>query len=115
MIRRWGSKNLGNIEQLLRGMLGARLRRVCHEANTVSLEVRWMPAWITTQRMTEIINVGANNSEIMSDSILVGSISLPSRQRPLRGNVASLRIVFKNCERWTDFNGRNEQLAEKSR
>lgn len=33
MIRRWGSKNLGNIEQLLRGMLGARLRRVCHEAN----------------------------------------------------------------------------------
>ena len=33
MIRRWGSKHLGNIEQLLRGMSGARLQRVCHEAN----------------------------------------------------------------------------------
>jgi hypothetical protein len=46
--------------------------------------------------MTEMMNVGANNSEIMFDSILVGSISLPSRQRPLRGNVASLRIVSKD-------------------
>ncbi len=36
MIRRWGSKHLGNIEQLLRGMSGARLQRVCHEANTWS-------------------------------------------------------------------------------
>ena len=33
MIRRWGSKHLGNFEQLLRGMSGARLGRVCHEAN----------------------------------------------------------------------------------
>jgi hypothetical protein len=33
MGRRWGSKHLGNIEQLLRVMSGARLRRVCHEAN----------------------------------------------------------------------------------
>jgi hypothetical protein len=63
----------------------------------ISLEVRWIAAWITTQRMTEIMNVGANNSEIMFDSMLGGSISLPSRQRPLRGNVASLRtIVFKD-------------------
>jgi hypothetical protein len=62
----------------------------------ISFEVKRMPAWITTPRMTEIMTVGANNSEIMSDSILVGSISLPSRQRPLRGNVAGLRIGFKD-------------------
>ena len=39
MIRRWGSKCLGNIEQLLRGISGARLRRVCHEANILQGQV----------------------------------------------------------------------------
>ena len=39
MIRRWGSKYLGNIGQLLRGMSGARLRRVCHEANILESQV----------------------------------------------------------------------------
>ena len=39
MIRRWGSEHLGNIEQLLRGMSGARLRRVCHEANILQCQV----------------------------------------------------------------------------
>jgi hypothetical protein len=94
MIRRWGSKHLGTFEQLLRGMPGARLRRVCHEANIPRSQVD--SGVDHDSRMTELMNVGANNSEIMFDSILVGSISLPSRQRPLRGNVASLRIVFKD-------------------
>ena len=32
-VKRWGVIYLGNFEQLLRGMSGARLRRVGHEAN----------------------------------------------------------------------------------
>jgi hypothetical protein len=36
---RWGSKHLGNFEQLLRGMSGGRLQRVCHEANILQSQV----------------------------------------------------------------------------
>jgi len=39
MIRRWGSKHLGIFEEFLRGMSGARLRRVCHEANIPGSQV----------------------------------------------------------------------------
>jgi len=39
MKRRWGLKHLGNLEQLLRGMSGARLGRVCHEANILRSQV----------------------------------------------------------------------------
>lgn len=39
MIRRWGSKHLGNFEEFLRVLSGARLRRVCHEANILESQV----------------------------------------------------------------------------
>lgn len=53
--------------------------------------------------MTEIMNVGANNSEIMSDSILVGSISLPSRQRTLRGKRGKLAYSFQELRTLDGF------------
>jgi hypothetical protein len=40
--------------------------------HTLDWKVRWMPAWIMTLRMTEIMNVGAMYSEIMFDSIMGG-------------------------------------------
>lgn len=63
----------------------------------ISFSVRWMPAWITTQRKSEIMNVAANSSEIMFDSILVGPFHFRVVKGPLRENVvASLRIAFKD-------------------
>ena len=95
MIRRWGSKHLGNIEQFLRGMSGARLRRVCHEANILESQVA---AWITVHGLkdSEVINVRANNSEIMFDSTLVGPFRFRvAKPRKVAGNVASLRMAFR--------------------
>lgn len=61
----------------------------------ISFKVRWVAAWITTPRMTEIMNVGANNSEIMFDSILVGPFHFRVAKGPSAETwqLASLRIV----------------------
>ena len=48
--------------------------------------------------MTEILNVGANNSEIMIDSITGGPISLPSRQKAPPRKHGKLACSFSRIE-----------------
>jgi hypothetical protein len=61
------------------------------------------------------MNVAARYSEIMSDSTLYGVGPFHFAGNVVIFKLGIGRIAFKDRKCWTDYNSRNEQLAEWSR
>ncbi|KAH9996313.1 hypothetical protein BJV77DRAFT_960698 [Russula vinacea] len=96
-VQRWGWLYLGKFQQLLRGMSGARLRRVGHEANI--------------PRCQEDAGVDHNPRKDRYNESCWGRFT-SSLHWPVRGNVAILGIAFKDRKCWADSTtGMNNLLS----